>query len=254
MRRCTGWARSGPASAGGPASVGVLAFLVIVCGGCSPRGTPSSTPQAAPQDDAVLKRTPNVALGAYLPPLDEGRVEIAPPDGWGVLPRDSAYVTRFYKENRSGLPRIDVQVEADRYGDLGTATEQNVQEFAEQVAAELKAEGSQPLEPVLPLLLGDVPCARYVVATRLQMGEKVVAAERQRLLVLHAGRLYTIDLLVLAQTLKKDRDAAYAVVAGLRFPSPDADPAGSSGASIGDEASDASAIESDVTVKPPPAE
>jgi hypothetical protein len=232
----------------------VVAFLGVACCGCGPRPTGTPTSQVGRQEEQILQRTPTVELGAYLPPLDDGRVEIAPPDGWGVLPRDSAYLTRFFKENRSGLPRIDVRVEADRYGDLGTATDQSVEEFAQQVAAELEAEGTKPLEPVLPMLLGDVPCARYVVATKLRMGDRVIAAERQRLLVLRDGRLYTVDLLVLAQTLKKDRDAAYAVVAGLRFPDP-----GAAGAELPDEAtegeaSEAPAIDPDDTVQPPAAE
>jgi hypothetical protein len=172
---------------------------------------------AASGDESVQQRTPSVELANYLPPLDGGRIEIAPPANWRTMPRDSNYVTRFYKTDRNGLPRIEVKVEERSFGDISTVTRDNVQRFAELVAADLKTQGTELVEPVIPLVLGEVPCARYVTSLKLKMGDKTISAERQRLLVLNAGRLYTIDLLVLPATLKRSRDAAYAVCSSMRF-------------------------------------
>ena len=60
--------------------------------------------------------------------------------------------------------------------------------------------------------------AVYVSHLKLKIGEGTVVVERQTLAVLHAGRLYHINLLTLPNTLSQSRDAAYAVCAALRFP------------------------------------
>ena len=36
-------------------------------------------------------------VGDYLPPLDGGKVEVAGPASWNLLPRDSKYLVRFVK-------------------------------------------------------------------------------------------------------------------------------------------------------------
>ena len=171
---------------------------------------------AAPES-GVIQRTPTTGLSDYLPVLDEGRVEIAPPVGWNVLPRGRNFLARFYKTNRNGLPRIEVKVEDRQIGDFTTVTADDVEAFARAAAAELEQQGKSPVEPVIPMLVGDVPCARYVTALKLKMGDATIPAERQRLLVQHGARLYTIDLSVLPGTVAQSRDAAYAICGGMRF-------------------------------------
>ncbi|MFV1964869.1 MAG: hypothetical protein ACC628_05565 [Pirellulaceae bacterium] len=194
-----------------------LGSLVSCLGACQKTQDAASGSGGPAAESPVQQRTPTVELSDYLPVLDDGRVEIAPPAGWNVLPRGGSHLTRFYKNNRNGLPRIEVKVEDRRYGDISTVTTDNVGKFAERVAAELEERGKRLLEPVIPMVLGEVPCARYVTLLQLTMGEKTISAERQHLLVLHGGRLYTIDLSVLPATLKQSRDAAYAICSGLRF-------------------------------------
>ncbi len=199
-----------PSDAGGPAGPAKAAS------GGSPE-VAASAPTAAPQSAVIKVPREKLSIGDYMPPLDDDRIEIPKPQGWQALPRDSDYLTRFYQTNRNGLPRIEITVEPRTYGSLETATAANVEEFARLVAGEL--DDLELVENVIPLVIGETACARYVgrVDLKLSAGQ-TISAERQRLLVLHAGRQYTIDLLVLPNTLRQSRDAAYAVCAGLRFP------------------------------------
>lgn len=157
-------------------------------------------------------------LADYLPPLDGGRIEVAPPVDWNPMPRDSKYVVRFYKDSRNSLPRIDVVVEENNLGGLTSITEANVAEFAAAVAKDLEASGTAVIEPPIPMVIGSVPCARFVSRLKLKIGEGTILVERQTLELLHNGRLYKINLLVMPQELGESRDAAYAVCAGVRFP------------------------------------
>lgn len=213
---------------------GMLLVGILSASGCRDSSSPSNvapatpgiptgdTPVASPDPEAApvpgVTKIPagELAIGDYMPPLDEDRIEIAKPKGWLAFPRDSNFLTRFYQTNRNGLPRIEIKVEPKTYDDLATVTPENVEQFAKLVAVEL---GDLKLvEAVLPLQVGDTPCARYVglVELKLPTGKKI-SAERQRLIVLQDGRQYTIDLLVLPNTLRKSRNAAYAVCASLRF-------------------------------------
>lgn len=197
----------------------ILVTLVSGTAGCRQSTGPAPTPSPSPLvgDREVLKKNVSVDLEHYLPPLDHDRVEVAPPAGWRPLPRDNEYLARFYKHDRNALPRIEIRVEDGAFS-MTTVTEDNVAEFAEEVAKQLgEAKAGSLLEPVLPMVINETPCARYVEALKLKMPSGLAPAERQRLLVLYGGRLYTIDLLVLPDTLKSSRDEAYAVCAGMRF-------------------------------------
>ena len=130
----------------------------------------------------------------------------------------NVFLVRFSKASGQAFPAIELAVASNPYKGLQTVTCGDVNSFAERVARGLQQEKCQtPLEPALPLILGNQPCVRYVSGVKLRAGTSVIPAERQRLLLLHGGRLYTLDLLVLPQTLLTDRDAAYAVCAGIRF-------------------------------------
>ncbi len=152
----------------------------------APEETPASTPVVT---EVKKVDAAGFTLGAYLPPLDDGRIEIAPPADWSLLLRDSKYVVRYYEESRNGLPRIDVVVEEN--GDLGMtdATETNVAEFTAAVAKEMEAGGTTLIESPVPMVIGSVPCARIVSKLKLKIGAGTILVERQTLALLHAGRL-----------------------------------------------------------------
>jgi hypothetical protein len=162
------------------------------------------------------------AVSDPIPNLDGGRIDVAPPEGWKFLPRSSDYVIRFYQSDPNGLPRIEITGEDWGQGNvMRTVSRENVEQFAQLIDAELKKAGKELIEPVLPMVIADTPCARYVRGITLQYRRdgKVsnMFAERQVLLTLYNGRLYTIDLRVLPQTLLQYRDYGYAVCGGLKF-------------------------------------
>ncbi len=206
-----------------------MALLLVTVSGCgqphveSGPASPSTSVGSSVAASSVpteIKRVSagELQVGEYLPPLDEGRIEIAPPTAWSPMPRDSKYLIRFFKESRNSLPRIEVTVEEDPFSGLTTVTESNLIEFTKAVAANLQAKNTAVIEPPIPMIIGATPCARYVSHLKLKIGEGTVVVERQTLAILHAGRLYHINLLTLPNTLSQSRDAAYAVCAAMRFP------------------------------------
>ena len=78
------------------------------------------------------------------------------------------------------------------------------------------------LEPIRPMVLGDVPCLRYVVSKGYKLGDKVIQGECQVVMTLHAGHIYTVSLDVYRGTLIANKNRAYVVVAGMDFLTPDA--------------------------------
>lgn len=220
-------------------------LVVVFLGGCGGRsaspgapvsqsgaagdGTVAATAESsqapdAPAAPAVVEETRQIPaeglpIDNYLASLDGGRIELPAPKNWSPLARDSKFVVRFFKEDPNGLPRIEITAEDKVLGGLSTVTADNVRQFAQVVADELQ--GKKLIEPVIPMVIGSTPCARYVLKVELKMAKQgSVVAERQTLVVPRGGRLYTIHLLVWPNALLADRDAAYAVAAGLRAPQP----------------------------------
>jgi hypothetical protein len=157
-------------------------------------------------------------------PVETGKLEIAGPLDWGRAPRSSDYIARFYldRTRRTRLPRIWITAETISEPAIETVTKENVIEYATQVASQLKSESDQELlEPVIPMLIGSRPCARYVRQTRFPFkdgnNQRSVVGESQVLMTMVAGRQFTVDLHVLPGDIKQFRDLAYAVLAGMNF-------------------------------------
>jgi hypothetical protein len=206
-----------------------LALFTLL--GCSQSPPASKAPSAAVEQPAEKAKpvaasvmeivridAAELTVGDYLPPLDGGRIEVAPPSGWRPMPRDSEYLVRFYKQDRNSLPRLNVTVEEGAVGGISDATAENIAEIALALGEELIAKETALLEPVVPMVIGTVPCARYVSNLNLKLATNTILAERQTLVVVRGGRRYVIDVLVLPNRLRQGKDAAYAVCAGLRFP------------------------------------
>ena len=156
------------------------------------------------------------ALDEYLPPLDDGKLELAGPKDWKRMSREAKYLARFVKGDPLGLPRVLVTAEQADIAQFETADEENVVEFANIIGARLKDGKATVLEPSRPMMIGQHAFARYVLRAKF----KNANIERQMLQTLVGGRLYTIDLQVADGELLKHRehrDAAYAVAAGLKF-------------------------------------
>jgi hypothetical protein len=187
----------------------------LLAGGCGP-----SDDQPRGRDTgAVDDRLKEVAIsdlktgvGEYMPPLDEGRIELALPEGWKFLSRHADYVVRFYHADPNSLPRILVTVEEATWDAAPTVSRENVEDFARHVARQLDENDTKLIEPVKPMMIGPTPCARYVAAGK----HHDVAVERQVIQTQLADRVYTIELQVFEGTILQYRDAGYAVAASLR--------------------------------------
>ena len=215
--------------------VSVIVAAAVAAAGCgsgnSAVGTNSPRPPAA--TTKVEARSPSgykmrrveelPPVGDPLPPLDDGRVEIAGPAGWRPLPRNSSqYLTGFSKGQPSQLPRIVVLAEDAPAGSADT-TEANAHELAATLDAEQRADEMKAVqEHCLPIVLGDRTFVRHVRLARMS-GEPLVI---QSLQTVAGGRLYSVELICAVdaadgreyvQSLKKHRDLGYAVAANMRF-------------------------------------
>lgn len=149
-------------------------------------------------------------LDEYLPPLDEGRIEVAPPAGWNRMAKTASYLCSFNEAKGGRLPAIVVKVSEPTVEGFDHVTEENVADFTHALQATLK----EPLEDAVPMMIGSNAFARYVKSARM----KNAAAEVQVLATIQNGRMYTVELQVIAKTILAHRDHAYAVGAGLKFP------------------------------------
>lgn len=159
-------------------------------------------------------------LGGYLPPLDKQRLHIAPPAGWHVEPRSSKYLARFVfdETHRSPLPRITVTAEDADFDEPVDLDEKSLGLFLDLLDSALSDSARKGmLEPMKPMVLGDVPCVRFVVGKVYRRGNKKIRGECQIVKTLHAGRIYTVALDVYRGTLLEHHNEAYVVVAGMEF-------------------------------------
>lgn len=218
-------------------AISLASALLVGCGGTESPGPSAPAPSISGEDPAVeptaetatpvtpvepiseIKRIVNgqgydLSTGRELPNLKAGtaKATIAAPKGWVLPTRRPEYVVWFAKELGEEFPRILVTAEPAPAGAPDT-TESNVDELVQKVAASV----SNPLEPVKPLIIGDVPCVRYVSAAK----SKSTSLEEQVLKTIRKGQLFTVTLQAAVVTpgespLLQYRDAGYAVLASLK--------------------------------------
>jgi hypothetical protein len=197
-------------------------LLAAGCGG-SPSGE-SGGPDAAPA--AQIKRRSLESLpkiGDYLPPLDTGRIEIAPPADWNLLPRGTLFEAGFVKGKASELPRITLAAWDSPLDDITELTAENAGRLAAHLLKEMEHDKKIVEEPPRPIILGSTLFLRHVRRAKLPSGGNVVV---QALETVRGGRLYVVELLVdvdaprgdeYEASLTKWRDYGYAVAANLKF-------------------------------------
>jgi hypothetical protein len=187
--------------------------LLAGCGGPSPQDAPEGRGDSAspprPSDATGVETL--AELGDYLPPLDDGRIEVAPPKGWHCPPRSHLYVFRAQKSVQERYPRLVVTAE-DVGDDVADVSEANVDQFAKQTAAALNKSPSE----VLPVVLGDF----VGVAYRRRGREEKSVSRIVDLLYLDTvvgGRKYSIVLRTEEGMLEAGKPYLYAVAKGIRF-------------------------------------
>lgn len=160
-------------------------------------------------------------IGNYLPVLDEGRLKAAPPVDWQVASRSQDYVVRFLfdRSRHIPLPRITIGARDVTANEPFNLDRENLVAFVETLMGGMNEASLQALDGrVEPLLLGEIPCARYVVGKKFRFGERTLPARGEVLKTIRDGRVYTVLLDANVNTLVDYRADAYAVMANLRFP------------------------------------
>jgi hypothetical protein len=150
-------------------------------------------------------------LGDYLPPLDKGRLEVAPPEGWHVPSASSQYVVRVQKSNQEKYPSVTVTAEDYDGQGISDVSEENVEKFAAQVAEAVGKKASS----VKPTRIGDLVCVEY--AKRGKVGPPTRILDLLYLETVVAGRKFRFELRSEEGSLEEDRPYLYAVVNGARF-------------------------------------
>lgn len=147
-------------------------------------------------------------LGDYLPPLDQSRVEIAPPAEWHIPPRSSKWIARFQQSDESQYPSIIITAEDCQ--SIFTVSESNLSEFADQIAAE------QSVAEVKPVTIG-----RFAGVAYQKRGKEKQSIDRilERLFLetVVAGRKYCIELRTREGSLAEGQPYLFAVANGIRF-------------------------------------
>lgn len=160
----------------------------------------------------VIETTGLPALGDYLPPLDDGRLEFAAPKGWHFPPRSSKYVVRAQKSATEEYPSIVLTAEDYDGEGIDTVSMKNVETFAGKVAATAKKEKSA----VKPVKIGRFVGVVYTKRAKVRQPVTRILD----LLLLETvvdGRKYRFELRSEEGSREKDQPYLYAVAEGTRF-------------------------------------
>lgn len=194
----------------------VCSGLVLTIGlvGCSgPEGGPASAPSGAGAKVLQVNAQRLPKLGATLSPVDEGRLEIAPPAGWHVPPRSRRWLVRFQADPGSPYPMIFVTVEDSDA--LFHVTRENLEEFTAGVRGELLADSDtrRLAAGLQPVVIGSFHGTLY---RRWGRSDGRVM-ERWMLETVANGRRYTLELRSREGLADEYLPHLYAVASGLKF-------------------------------------
>ena len=188
----------------------VLLAVVAGCGRDSDRGSGPKRSTAEATRKLPTEKLPK--LGDYLPPLDKDRLELAPPGGWHVPSASSQYVVRVQKSYKEKYPSVTITAEDCEDQSVQNVSEDNVKQFAAQVADAVNKDKST----VQPRRIGDFVGVAY--AKRAKIRQPVTRIlDVLYLETVVAGRKYRFELRSEEGSLDKDRPYLYAVVNGARF-------------------------------------
>ncbi len=160
----------------------------------------SAEPPAAKSANRQIEASSLPALGEYTPPLDGGRIEIAGPADWELLPRKSGYVVLFRAASNDDYPMILVKAD-DSSGPL---TSENVAAFASALGPSAQ-----------PVAIGD-----RVGALQSKRGKEpgsIDSVLEQLIFTTVIGeRTYALELRARQGRIEECQDMLFAVVAGMR--------------------------------------
>jgi len=197
--------------------VGAMLILVGGFAGCDgPKGGTGSGPGAESLKVRSIPTAELPELGSAMAPVDEGRLEVAPPADWHVPPRSPRWLARFQADLGSPYPMIFIT--ADDSETTFHVTRDNLDEFAAQVRKELRADPDTKrlaagVQPVV------VDKFRGTLYRRWgKSGGRVM--ERWMLETVANGRRYTLELRSREGLAEEYLPQLYAVAAGMKFSKP----------------------------------
>jgi len=152
-------------------------------------------------------------LGDAPPPLDEGRVVVAPPEDWYLPSRSSEWIVRFSASKRTSYPTIILT--AEDYEPVFNVSRESIDKFAQQLATaiEEKGDASKLADGISPLQAGQ----RWGATYRRRAKVKNTIVDRVFFETVVDGRKYSFELRCLKGDAKKYRPHLLAVVAGTEF-------------------------------------
>ena len=189
--------------------VGGLLCLMVPLGllpGCG------DAQQAAPQSSStgVVVDTKDLPdLGPGIGPLDEGRIEVAPPQGWYVPSRSSKFVIRFQADQASTYPTIIVT--AEDFEQVLEVSEKNVGDFVKA----LKKAGAA--KQVAPIKIGSFAGATYRRKGKAKYDFKTITVDRLFVDTVIDGRKYSVELRTRTGSAEQYAPYLYAVATGIKL-------------------------------------
>ncbi len=196
--------------------LGVLGCLLVfaavqilgVTTGCQKSATQGGS-KGSEVPSLVSGRLPE--LGDYLPPLDEGRLEVAPPKDWVVSPRSESYIVRFQADSGSTYPTVlVVGTNSERFK---AVTPENLEAFAKSVAAELESAGTKTTVKIGRV--GDMIGVTYTRRAKVKDNFGGIV-ERLFFDTVVAGRRYQFELRCPPEMVGLAEPYFYAIVSGAK--------------------------------------
>lgn len=188
--------------------VGLGLALTIGAWGCQ-KSQPDKGAKEKPVPELVKGNLPQ--LGDYLPPQDQGRLEIAPPKDWDISPRSPRYLVRFQSDPNNSYPTILVTAsDCDRFKNV---TPENIEDFAKFVAAELEAAGAKTA--VKMGKIGDLIGVSYTKRAKIKGSFGNIVEQRFFDTVVN-GRRYRFELWAAPETIGLAEPYFFATVKGTK--------------------------------------
>ena len=147
-------------------------------------------------------------LGPHIGPLDEGRVEVAPPRGWHVPGRRSEFLIRFQTNQTSTYPTIIVT--AEDFEEVLDVSKKNAAEFVRA----LKEAGAD--KNVAPIQIGSFAGATHRRKNKVDYDFKEITVDQLFVETVIAGRKYAFELRTREGTVEQYAPHLYAVARGIK--------------------------------------
>lgn len=185
-------------------AIGMVLLLsgLAGCGGASPSSAAKSTGPLT-IDPAELPK-----LGDYLAPVDDGRIQVAPPAGWAIPPRSNRFVARFQPNLDAEYPIV--LITAKDCEEIFNVSSENLGKLASLVRREESVQQTRPIR-----------IGKFQGVTYRKRGREKESINRivERLIIdtVVAGRRYSVELRSRPESLRDNQPYLFAVANGIKF-------------------------------------